>query len=56
MCSWQDFFFDDAENGSAWAHSAHILSFVRCRRSILSNMDRSLSNNQIELLNKLIKM
>ncbi len=46
MCSWQDFYFDDAENGSAWAHSAHILSLVRCRCSILSNMDRSLSNNQ----------
>ncbi len=56
MCSRQDF-FDSAENGSAWTHTAHILPLVRCRRSVQSNMDRSLSNNnQIGRLNKEIKM
>ncbi len=56
MRSKRDFYFDGTESGSAWAHSAHILPLVRCRRSVLSNTDRSLSNNQIERLNKGIKM
>ncbi len=57
MCSSWDFYFDGAENGSAWAHSAHILPLVRCRRlTVLYNIDRSLYNNEIELLNKQIKM
>ncbi len=57
MCSRQDFYFDGVESGSAWARSALILPLVRCRRlTVLSNTDRSLSNNQIELLNKGIKM
>ncbi len=50
MRSRRDFYFDGTENGSSWAHSAHILPLV------VSNTDRSLSNNQIERLNKGIKM
>ncbi len=44
MCSRRDFYFDD------------ILPLVPCHRSVLSNTDRSLFNNQIELLNKGIKI
>ncbi len=37
--------------------AAHFLPLIRwCRLIVLSNKDRSLSNNQIELLNKIIKM
>ncbi len=32
MCSRWDFYFDGAENGSAWPHNAHILPLVYCRR------------------------
>ncbi len=50
MCSRRDFYFDGAQ-------SALIIPLVRCRHlTVLSNTDRSLSNNQIELLNKVIKM
>ncbi len=31
MRSSQDFYFDGAESGSAWAHSAHILPVVPFR-------------------------
>ena len=48
MCSKRDFYFEGTENGSARAHSAHILPLVRCRHSVLPNTDRGLSNNQIE--------
>ncbi len=62
----RDFYFDGTDNGSAWAHSIHH-RYVWCSHSpscspsslttVLSNTDRrSLSNNQIELLNKGIKM
>ncbi len=50
-----DFYFDGVENGSAWAQCSHSPSCSLSSLTVLCNMDRSLSNNQIELLNKGIK-
>ncbi len=46
MCSTRDFYFDGVSLRAA---------LVRCHHSVLSTTDRSLSNDKIELLNKVIK-
>ncbi len=59
MCSGRDFYFDSAENCTWQCLSTQLSQSPSCSLSsltVLSNADRSLSNNQIELLNKAIQM